>query len=545
VESFCLLVAFSGIWFLVLLGFVIIHTKNFTRFTLGEFAMSLENQFLPFRENIIGQQLKHNINGQDLNIVYADWTASGRLYQPIETYISNVLGPYVANTHTETNLTGSAMTLAYQDAQQVIKHHVNACANDILITSGAGMTDVVNKFQRILGLRIPERMQKQVHFDGNEKPVVFITHMEHHSNQTTWYECDVTLEIVKPDENGLPSFEHLEQLLEQYSERKFKIGSFSACSNVTGVKTPYYQLAEMMHNHNGVCFVDFAASAPYVDIDMHPTDPKQTLDAIFFSPHKFLGGPGSSGVLIFNKTLYKNKVPDHPGGGTVTWTNPWGEHSFFNNIEVREDGGTPGFLQCIRTALAIKLKDAMGVSNIAAREQELTSYVMTELSKNKRVIMLEPNIKERLSIISFYIPGVHYNLVVRLLNDKFGIQTRGGCSCAGTYGHILLGVDHDTSREITLKIDSGDYAEKPGWVRASFHPTTSNEEAKVVVSAINEVTENIEQWSKEYRFDPATGDFEHQQMSVKYPSLEQFSALPKLTTDKDDEQKSFLQKMFS
>lgn len=492
--------------------------------------MPLEQHFSKFRQHIIGQDLEHEINGIKQKIIYADWTASGRLYQPIEEYISHTLGPYVANTHTETNLTGSTMTLAYHDAQKVIKRHVNACDNDILITSGAGMTDVVNKFQRILGLRIPERMAEQVSFSDEDKPVVFITHMEHHSNQTTWYECDVTLEIVSSDENGLPSLESLTQLLEQYKDRKLKIGSFTACSNVTGIKTPYHQLAEVMHQHGGLCFVDFACSAPYVDIDMHPVNKAQALDAIFFSPHKFLGGPGSSGVLIFNKTLYKNKVPDHPGGGTVTWTNPWGEHSFFNNIEVREDGGTPGFLQCIRTALAIKVKDAMGTDNIAAREQELTEFVMGELNKNDQVNILEPAITERLAIVSFYVTNVHYNLVVRLLNDKFGIQTRGGCSCAGTYGHILLNVDHNTSQQITQQIDEGDYCEKPGWIRASFHPTTTNEEAKTVVEAINTLTDNIQQWSKEYRFNPATGDFEKQILSEDVPQvylgIDGFKALP-------------------
>jgi len=500
--------------------------------------MSLENYFLPFRQHIIGQNLQHKINGKTLDIIYADWTASGRLYQPIEDYLTNELGPYVANTHTETNLTGSAMTHAYHDAQHIIKRHVNACDNDILITAGAGMTAVVNKFQRILGLRIPERMQSQVAFSENERPVVFITHMEHHSNQTSWYECDVTLEIVEPDSHGLPSLEHLAILLEKYQDRELKIGSFSACSNVTGIKTPYYQLAEIMHQHGGLCFIDFAASAPYVDINMHPSNPKQALDAIYFSPHKFLGGPGSSGVLVFNKALYKNKVPDHPGGGTVTWTNPWGKHSFFNNIEMREDGGTPGFLQCIKAALAIKLKDAMGVDKIQQREAEITNYVMEALAKNEQVVMLEPTLRDRLAIVSFYIPGAHYNLVVRLLNDKFGVQTRGGCSCAGTYGHILLNVDQDTSSKITQQIDLGDFAEKPGWIRASFHPTSSDEEVAYVVEAINKVTENLALWSKDYRFNPASGDYEHYNLDVEFPSLACFHALPIISPDTDDNETS-------
>ncbi len=504
--------------------------------------VSLENYFLPFRRHVIGSDLKHTINSRELAIVYADWTASGRLYQPIEDYITDVLGPFVANTHTETNLTGSAMTHAYHEAQQIIKKHVNACSNDILITADTGMTGVINKFQRILGLRIPERMQEQVQFAEQDKPVVFITHMEHHSNQTTWYECDVTLEIIDPNSEGLPSIEHLQQLLEKYQDRKIKIGSFSACSNVTGIKTPYYQLAEIMHQHGGLCFVDFACSAPYVDIDMHPSNPKQALDAIFFSPHKFLGGPGSSGVLVFNKALYKNRVPDHPGGGTVTWTNPWGKHSFFHDIELREDGGTPGFLQCIRTALAIKVKDEMGVDNIAMREKEITDHVMGELAKSDKVVMLEPHVKDRLAIVSFYVPGAHYNLVVRLLNDKFGVQTRGGCSCAGTYGHILLNVDHDTSSKITEQIDSGDFAEKPGWIRASFHPTMTNKEVAYVVDAIKQVTENIGVWGKEYRFNPANGDFEHCKLQVSFPELKNFHPLQSCKSEKPPA--SLLQRFF-
>lgn len=504
--------------------------------------MSLEQYFSPFRQHIIGVEQRHQINGQDLAITYCDWTASGRLYRPIEQYISETLGPYVANTHTETNLTGTSMTTAYHDAQRVIKRHINACDNDILITAGAGMTAVINKFQRILGLRIPERMQSQVSFDEDDKPVVFITHMEHHSNQTSWYECDVTLEIVPMNEQGLPCIEQLRALLIKYQSRKMKIGSFSACSNVTGIKTPYYDLAEVMHEYDGVCFVDFAASAPYVDIDMHPSDPKRCLDAVFFSPHKFLGGPASSGVLCFKKSLYKNKVPDHPGGGTVTWTNPWGDHSFFDDIEVREDGGTPGFLQCIRTALAIKLKDAMGVENIAAREKEITHRVMDELSENPNVVMLEPKVKDRLAIVSFYIPHMHYNLVVRLLNDRFGVQTRGGCSCAGTYGHILLNVDQNTSNKITEQIDQGDYAEKPGWVRASFHPTMTDKEISFVIDAIHQVSKSGGTWANDYRFNPASGDFEPVKSDTQIPSLCDFDPLK--VSKASETKSSWLKRMF-
>ncbi|NVJ51875.1 MAG: aminotransferase class V-fold PLP-dependent enzyme, partial [Gammaproteobacteria bacterium] len=290
--------------------------------------MNLEQHFEPFRKAIVGQDLSVDLNGCAQRVIYADWTASGRLYQPIEQYMSDVIGPYVANTHTETTLTGTTMTHAYHEAQRVIKQHVNADDNDVLIAAGSGMTVVINKFQRILGLRIPEKWQERVQIPEAEKPVVFITHMEHHSNQTTWNTCAVTVQMIRPTTAGLPDLTHLKELLQQFADRPLKIGAFTACSNVTGIQTPYHEMAEIMHDHGGLCFVDFAASAPYVDINMHPANPKQKLDAIYFSPHKFLGGPGSSGILIFDKKLYQNKIPDQPGGGTVSWTNPWGEQCF-------------------------------------------------------------------------------------------------------------------------------------------------------------------------------------------------------------------------
>jgi selenocysteine lyase/cysteine desulfurase len=491
--------------------------------------MHLEKYFEPFRRGIVGHDLTMTINGKAQPIIYADWTASGRLYQPIEDYMNRVIGPYVANTHTETTLTGTTMTHAYHEAQQIIKKHVNADDNDVLIAAGSGMTVVINKFQRILGLRIPEKWQERIQIPENEKPVVFITHMEHHSNQTTWNACEVTVQMIRPNEQGLPDLDHLRELLHQFKDRTLKIGAFTACSNVTGIKPPYHEMAEIMHQHDGLCFVDFAASAPYVDINMHPANPKQKLDAIFFSPHKFLGGPGSSGILVFDKKLYKNKIPDQPGGGTVTWTNPWGEQRFFEDIEIREDGGTPGFLQLIRAALAVKVKEAMGVDNIEARERELCQLFMSELAKNKQVIMLEDRVQERLCIVSFYVLGLHHNLIVRLLNDKFGIQTRGGCSCAGTYGHILLDVDKITSHAITSKIDSGDLTDKPGWVRVSFHPTSTDEEVRTVANAIHQVIENAEAWSKDYRFNTSSGEFEPRNNNQSYLSISNFDPLGNYT----------------
>jgi selenocysteine lyase/cysteine desulfurase len=235
----------------------------------------------------------------------------------------------------------------------------------------------------------------------------------------------------------------------------------------------------------------------------------EQLDAIFFSPHKFLGGPGSAGILIFNKKLYRNETPDAPGGGTVKWTNRWGGYSYISDIEVKEDGGTPGFLQGIRAALAITLKEKMGTGMIRRREEELIRAAFRELSCIRGLHILAENITERLGVFSFYFDHIHHNLVTRLLNDRFGIQVRGGCSCAGTYGHFLLNVDRVMSKEITDRIEAGDLSMKPGWVRLSLHPTMTDEELTFIVSALREVSENAAKWGRDYCYDSHTNEFRH------------------------------------
>jgi len=345
--------------------------------------------------------------------------------------------------------------------------------------------------------------------EKREKPVVFITHMEHHSNHTSWYETMVDVVVIPPGDGLTVDTDNLRRELEKYKDRKMKIGTFSACSNVTGVFSPYHEMAKVMHEYGGLCFVDFAASAPYVDMDMHPEDPMERLDAIFFSPHKFLGGPGSSGVLIFDSSLYNIPTPDQPGGGTVEWTNPWGEYKYIDDIEAREDGGTPGFLQAIRTALCIELKDQMGTVNIREREEELVKIAFDEMPKVPGIHILADNIQERLGVISFYIDDIHYNLIVKILNDRWGIQVRGGCACAGTYGHYLLDVSYEFSHEITEKINTGDLSEKPGWVRLSLHPTMTNDELYTVVNGLHEIVANVDEWKKDYIYNKQTNEFRH------------------------------------
>lgn len=471
--------------------------------------MELEKHFSFFRENIIGIDQTFESPYGKQKIIYTDWTASGRMYRPIEDALITNFYPFLANTHTETTQTGSSMTVAYHAAQQMIKNHVNASSQDVIITCDAGMTGAINKFQRILGLRIHEKYKNKIAIAENDRPIVFVTHMEHHSNQTSWLETIAEVVVINPTKEGLVDLEHLKELLEQYKNRTTKIAAITSCSNVTGIFTPYHEIAAIMHANNGLCFVDFACSAPYINIDMNPKNEAEMLDAIYFSPHKFLGGPGSSGVLVFDSKLYTNKVPDNPGGGTVEWTNPWGEHAYVTNIEAREDGGTPGFLQVIRTALCIQLKEKMGVDNMLKREHELIDVLWDEFNAIPNLHILANNIKDRLSIISFYIDDLHYNLAVKLLNDRFGIQTRGGCSCAGTYGHYLLHVDKDYSNSITSEISCGILDKKPGWIRMSIHPTTTNDELKFVIDAIKQLCKNYMEWAKNYEYNPTSNEYVH------------------------------------
>ena len=466
----------------------------------------LEKHFDRFRKNIIGIDEYFSGPYGRKKIIYSDWTASGRLYQKIEDVLQNQIFPFVANTHTGTNTTGATTNFAFEKALEIIKDEVNANENDIIISAGAGMTMLVSKFQRILGLKVHEKFKSKLKI--RERPIVFVTHMEHHSNQTSWIETIADVVVIPQNKFGNVDLDALAKLLSDHSDRQVKIAAITSCSNVTGIFTPYHKIAKIMHDNRGLCFVDFACSAPYIDIDMHPEDLDERLDAIYFSPHKFLGGPGSSGVLIFNKDLYQNNVPDNPGGGTVDWTNPWGEHKYVDDVQQREDGGTPAFLQTIKTALCFRLKKEMGTNKILRRDEEIKKIVWKIFDKEPNINVLANDSRDRLPIFSFYIEGLHYNLAVQILNDRFGIQTRGGCSCAGTYGHLLLNVGKTKSKHITKNIDEGNLSLKPGWIRLSLHPTMLNKEVMYVMNSISALAQNFKEWSKDYKYVSKTNEFE-------------------------------------
>lgn len=418
--------------------------------------------------------------------IYADWTASGRLYRPVEARLTEEFGPWMANTHTEDSLSGQYMTRALQEAEAGLRQHVNASDADVLLFVGNGMTAALAKLIRMLGLWVHEQHRATVLAQRSARPLVYITHMEHHSNHTPWLETLAEVRVIPPTDNGEVDLSWLADDLEQQADRPLLLASVTAASNVTGVAAPYRAIARLLHRHQGHCLVDFACAAPYVDIDMHPAD-DEPLDAVFFSPHKFLGGPGSSGVLVFNRSLYHNRVPDQPGGGTVLWTNPWGEHRYFDDIAERESGGTPGILQAIKAALAAQLKDEMGVAAMATREQMLNQAFFARLDDCSGVQVLANHQRQRLSVFSLLFEHVHYSTAVQRLSRDWGIEARGGCACAGTYGHYLLDIDRAASQRITCQLDQGDLAAKPGWVRLSLHPMMTLAEVDHVAEAVQAV----------------------------------------------------------
>lgn len=471
--------------------------------------MQLEDYFTSFRHNIIGAGQGFETPFGRKTILYADWTASGRAYRPIEERLQEEILPFYGNTHTGTTVTGKKMTGAYENAKTIVKAHVNAKEDDVLIFCGSGMTAAVNKLQRIMGLRLPERAMDYVKCpqpDESDRPLVLVTHMEHHSNQISWLETIATVEMIRPGEDGNVDLQDLREILQRYRRRKQKIAAVTACSNVTGLRTPVHEIAAIMHEHDGLCFVDYACSAPYVPINMHPGSGSADLDAIYFSFHKFLGGPGTPGALILSSRLYTNRIPDQPGGGTILYSNPWKVHEYIGDIEEREDGGTPPILQGIKAGMCIRLKEEMGVEKILAREKEMVRRLLDRFGKIAGVEVLGANMP-RLGIISFIAPHAHYNLIVKLLNDRFGIQARGGCSCAGTYGHLLLHIDPARSYRILHALRAGELASKPGWVRLSIHPTMTDAEIEYIMDAVEETTSQVGQWGKDYVYDPASNEY--------------------------------------
>ncbi|GMG88134.1 aminotransferase class V-fold PLP-dependent enzyme [Biformimicrobium ophioploci] len=468
------------------------------------------------RSSVIGERLPVNTPFGERPLIYADYTASGRGLSFIESFIQNQVLPWYANTHTETSATGRQSTSFREQARMAIRKSVNAGDEHAVIFCGSGATAAINRLIDNLGLRgssverfggTPEQIPEE------RRPVVFIGPYEHHSNELPWRES--IAEVVSIPLNAVGELDKaaLEAALLQYDDRPLKIGSFSAASNVTGIRTDVDSITELLRKHGALSFWDYAAAAPYVQIDARGNGDSTCKDALFISPHKFIGGPGTPGLLIVKKSLLREDMPAMPGGGTVSWVSP-GSHTYLPPGERREEAGTPGIVESIRAGLVFQLKDRVGAHNIEELEARWLAYALDKWRNNPNIEILGGTELKRVSIISMHIlrdgKPLHYGFVVALLNDLFGIQVRGGCSCAGPYGHQLLHLTPAQSAAIEEAVRNGDAILKPGWVRLNFNYFFDEATVDYLVQAIDLIAQHGWRLLPYYQFDTGTGVWRYQ-----------------------------------
>lgn len=487
-------------------------------------------QSIPPAARALVESIREGLVGRDAvmpgpygwrRIVYADYTASGRAVAFVEDYIQRQVLPFYANTHTEASSTGRQTTFLREEARRVVHRAVGGGPDDVVVFCGSGSTAAIEKLVCALNIRIPANLDARhglsARIAEKDRPVVFIGPYEHHSNELAWRESIATVVRIGEGARGRVDLAALESALIHHAWRPLKIGSFSAASNVTGICSDVHRTTELLHRHGALSFWDYAAAGAHLPIDMNPTYPALpegalAKDAVFLSPHKFIGGPGSPGVLVAKRGLFQNRIPTVPGGGTISYVNSR-VHHFTSDITAREEGGTPAIVGSIRAALAMKLKEAVGYATIRTIEDGYLRRAIASFRTNPNLVLLGDLRAARVPIVSFLVRHgesfLHHNFVVTLLSDLFGIQARGGCSCAGPYGHDLLGIGADAELGFEREVLRGRLGIKPGWARLGFSFITSEAEFDYIVAAVHFIAEHAVEFLRDYAFSPESGEWVH------------------------------------